>query len=286
MVGQQVHIQDLINRVGDLPPIPMAAEAALTVIRNPASGMVELAEVLSLDQALSSLVLRWANSAYFGLVRPVSTVREAVVYLGYQAVQSLILGGSISALLERPVPGYGLKRGELWKHSIAVAAGSRLILQKIAPQQAEEAYLAGLLCDIGKLAMDVLLQDIDPLARPHSQSLEEMERELFGFDHAHLGAEIARKWHLPPQLIEAIAWHHAPSEAEEPSLIVDAVHASDCAAVMMGIGVGIEGTETLLDERALEHVGLEDQTYFELMGRIGPLVREAEAFLELKRSSG
>jgi len=285
MIERRVYIQDLVKRIGDLPPIPMAAEAALAVIRNPRSGMVELAEVLSLDQALSSLVVRWANSAYFGLVRPISTVREAVVYLGYQAVQSLILGGSISALLERPVPGYGLERGELWKHSIAVAAGTRLIVQKKAPQQAEEGYLAGLLCDIGKLAMDVLLQEVDPLARPRDQSFEEMERELFGFDHAQMGAEIAKKWNLPPQLIDAIAFHHSPSTAEGESLLVDAVHASDCAAALMGIGVGLEGAETMLDAGALERVGLEDKTYFELMGRIGPLVREAEDFLECKRSS-
>ncbi|MBN2555100.1 MAG: HDOD domain-containing protein [Anaerolineales bacterium] len=285
MIGKRVEIHDLVRRVGDLPPVPMAAEAALAVIRNPSSGMVELAEVLSLDQALASLVVRWANSAYFGLIRPINTVREAVVYLGYQTVQSLILGGSLSSLLERAVPGYGLEKGELWKHSIAVAAGSRLIVRKLSPQKAEEAYLAGLLCDIGKLAMEVLLRDVDTLSRPAPQTFVDMERDLFGFDHAQLGAEIARKWNLPSGLINTIEYHHRPSELEEVSVLVDAVHASDCAAVMMGIGIGNEGLEYELDPEALQRVGLEDHTYFELMGRIGPLVREAETFLELKRSS-
>ncbi len=144
--------------------MPQVAQRALGLIRNPKSNMTDLAGVLAMDQAMTSLVLRWANSAYYGLKYPVSTVQQAVTYLGQRNLHSLILAASVAALLDRPAPGYGLDRGELWKHSLGIACGARLIAAKFGNQVAEAAYHAGLLCDIGKLAFEILLRDVDTSA--------------------------------------------------------------------------------------------------------------------------
>ncbi len=122
----------LLNRLGELPPMPAVAQKALSLIRDPDSSMSELATTLSMDQAMTSLVLRWVNSAYYGLKYPVSTVQQAVTYLGQRTLHSLILAASVATLLERPAPGYALDRGELWRHSIGVAAGARLITLNLA----------------------------------------------------------------------------------------------------------------------------------------------------------
>ncbi len=279
---KRVDVDDLMRRVGELPPLPQVAQRALQLIRDPSSNMADLADVLSLDQALAGLVLRWANSAYYGLVHPVATVRQAVVYLGQQTIENLIMAGSLAAFMARPVPGYGLDPGELWKHSVAVAGGARLAASRFGVQISEEAYHAGLLCDIGKLAFEVLLRDVD-LDDPQwcNRPLPDLEAAHFGIDHASLGAEMARRWNLPTPLLEAIAFHHRPAQAGEGAIHAAAVHVADYAATMLGIGMGREGMQYSLDPIALERLGWTEASFYEMLDRLEPLVAEAEGFLDI-----
>ncbi|MGB9521285.1 MAG: HDOD domain-containing protein, partial [Anaerolineales bacterium] len=181
----ETSVDILIKRIGELPPMPQVAQRALELIRDPKSDMSDVAKILAMDEAMTSLVLRWANSAYYGLKFPVATVNQAVTYLGYRTLHSLILAASVATLLERPAPGYELERGELWRHSIAVAAGARLIAADYGNKVAEEAYHAGLLCDIGKLALEILLRTANT-NQPDWQGLPfvDLEASHFGVDHA------------------------------------------------------------------------------------------------------
>lgn len=288
MAFEYKNVDELIQRVGELPPMPEVAQKGLALIQDPKSTMAELADVLALDEALASLVLRWVNSPYYGLIHPVSSVRQAVVYLGHNTIRSLILAASIAAYMDRAVPGYGLERGELWKHAVGVAAGARLAVARFGPQVAEEAYHAGLLCDIGKLAFEILLRGVDT-TRPEwrSRPFSELEVEVFGMDHATLGAEMARRWHLPQPLIEAIACHHRPSQetlSERGSLLAAAVHVADAAVMMMGIGLGYDGLQYALDPLACERLGWTEANFHDLVIRVGPLIAEAEAFIQLRRN--
>lgn len=277
-------VERLLQRIGELPPMPAVAQKALALIRNPNSNMADLADVLALDQAMAGLVLRWANSAYFGLKSPVTTVRQAVVYLGQSAIQSLIMAASLSAFIDRPAPGYGLERGELWKHSVGVASGARLVAAKFGKTLAEDAYHAGLLADIGKLAFESVLREVDTsTAEWQNQSFADLEITHFGVDHATLGAEIARRWNLPNTLIEAIAYHHRPSLAKEGAQLAAAVHIADAAMMMLGIGLGRDGLQYPLDEAACERMQFSEAGFYELADRVTPLLKETEAFLQVKR---
>jgi HD-like signal output (HDOD) protein len=270
----------MVRRIGELPPMPRVAQKALSMMRDPDSSMTELADVLALDQALAGLVLRWANSAYYGLVHPVATVRQAVVYLGQRTIQNLILAGSLASYMDRPAPGYGLERGDLWKHSVAVAGGARLMAGRFGRQVAEEAYHAGLLCDIGKLAFEVLLRDVDPQSPEWcDRPFPDLEAAHFGIDHASLGAEIGRRWNLPTPLLEAISYHHRPALAGEGAILAAAVHVADYAATMLGIGLGREGLRYTLDPAAMERLALQESNFNQILERIGPMVEEAESFL-------
>jgi putative nucleotidyltransferase with HDIG domain len=277
-------VERLLRRIGELPPMPAVAQKALGLIRNPNSSMADLADVLALDQAMAGLVLRWANSAYFGLKSPVTTVRQAVVYLGQSAIQSLIMAASLAAFIDRPAPGYGLERGELWKHSVGVASGARLVAAKFGKNLAEDAYHAGLLADIGKLAFESVLRDIDTSTPDwQEQSFSDLEIAHFGVDHATLGAEIARRWNLPNALVEAIAFHHRPSLAKEGATLAAAVHIADAVMMMLGVGLGRDGLQYPLDEAACERMQFTEAGFYELADRVGPLLKETEAFLQVKR---
>jgi putative nucleotidyltransferase with HDIG domain len=271
--------------MGELPPMPQVTRRALELIRDPDSNMTDLSKILSMDEAMTSLVLRLANSAYYGLKYPVSTVHQAVTYLGQRTLHSLILAASVAYLLERPAPGYALDRGDLWKHSLGTAAGARIIAARYGSQVAEESYHAGLLCDIGKLALESLLRKVN-MDNPDWKTVpfSELESSLFGIDHATLGAEMARRWHLPPPLVDAIANHHQPSQANEGPILAAAVHLADAAMMALGIGLGVDGMQYNLDPVAVQRMGWDEAKFAELTTKILPFIEEAEMFIQLRRS--
>ncbi len=277
-----IKLDDLIVFAGDLPPLPQAAQKALSLIRDQKSSMLELFSVISLDPALTSLVLRGANSAFYGLGKPVSTVQQAIMVLGQSTLESLILTASVATYMDRPVPGYNLDRGELWKHAIGVAGGARIIAQPYGEDIAEEAYHAGLLCDIGKLAFESLLRDADT-RRPDWQghSFTELEQNHFGTDHASLGAEMARRWKLPESLVNVIANHHHPCSAGQNILLASAVHVADAAMMMLGIGIGKDGLQYNLDPVALTVLRWTEANLEDLFSRTSGLVDEASGYLGL-----
>lgn len=272
-----IEIDQILRQVGELPPLPQAAKKALALIRDPNSSMSQVARVLTMDQVMTSLVLRWVNSAYFGLPNPVSTVQQAIVFLGQNTVQSLILAASVSNILYRSLPGYELERGDLWRHAIGVANGARMILSRIDPKSAEEAYHAGLLCDIGKLALEVFLRNAD-VDDPQWQDrpFSDLETSLCGFDHAYLGGEMARRWNLPQPLIAAITFHHKPSQAGEYVRLASAIHVADSAMMILGIGIGRDGLKYPCDPAAFERLGIHEAQLEDLFDRMTHMVHSAE----------
>ncbi len=279
------YVRELITRIGELPPMPFVAEKALALIRDPDSSMSDLAAVLALDQALATLVLRWANSAYYGLRHPVSTVHQAVVFLGLRTLHNLVLAASVAVWFDRALPGYSLERGALWRHAIGTAAGARLVANRFGYSTAEEAYHAGLLCDIGKLAFEVLLRNVD-LSKFQWQGrpFDEVEKELFGIDHARLGAEMARIWNLPKPLVDSIQHHHQPENANEGKLLAAAVHIADAAMMMCGIGIGKDGLQYTLSPLACEMVGWNEVKFDELIAQVIPFIDEADQIIRLRRT--
>jgi putative nucleotidyltransferase with HDIG domain len=258
---KKTSVSELLSRLGELPAMPAVAQRVLGLIRNPSSDMGEIGEIISLDQSLTILILRWANSAYYGLRHPATTIKQAVMVLGQQAVRNVILSSSVSSFMDKPLAGYGLDKGDLWQHSIAVAGAAREIAKDKGTSVAEESYTAGLLADIGKLAFENLLRDVD-LTDPgwQGKTFTEHEEKYFGVDHAKLGAELARQWNLPTQLLDAIAHHHNPSEAKEGRGLAFAVHLADYTVMMMGIGIGKDGLQYALEPAAVEYYDFDETT--------------------------
>lgn len=279
-MSMKVTLEQLIRAAGELPPMPQAAQKALQLIRDPEVNMGEVAAVLAVDQVLSGLVLRLANSAFYGLPGRVVTVHQAVMVLGSNAVRDLLLASTVAGYLSRPLPGYALPGGALWRHALGVAIGARWIFEKRRWKGTDEVYYAGLLCDIGKLPFEKLLRGVQAEAGDwlHGSFLE-MERQHFGIDHALLGAEIGRRWHLPDELITAIAHHHQPAEAPQHQKMVAAVHVADAAMMMLGVGVGVDGLRYVLDGVALELLGFEESEMEDLIRQVTDQIYLAELFL-------
>lgn len=263
MTDRKVYLQQLLDSVQDLPPLPQAAMKILHLIEDPDSTMAQLAQVLRLDEALLGRVLTWANSPFYGGLSKVHTAEQAMMRLGMSTLRQLVLTTSTINLLGRPLRGYAMIRGELWRHSIAVAAGARHVMAQHSRNMQDQAYVAGLLHDVGKLVFDAFVQQTDfwDLSEQNGDgrdgpSFDEIEADLLGMDHAQLGAEVGRRWNLPDDLVEAIAYHHEPSRASaDGKLLAAAVHVADAAALMAGLGLGIDGLDYWLDVAALEAIG-------------------------------
>jgi len=274
-------LDELVRLASKLPPLPQIAQRALLLIRDPDSNMSDIADVLAMDQVMTSLILRWANSSYYSLRSPLTTVRQAVSYLGQNMVQSLVLTASVATYFTPPVIGYGLDRGELWKHSISVATIARFFGTRIGRNEAEESYHAGLLCDIGKLVFDQALRAVNTTPVDASQSFDDLEVSLFGIDHATMGAIVAKTWKLPQVLITPIACHHQPNKAQEHRRITSAVHLADVFVNMMGIGIGKDGLQYRIDPVAMDELHIHPEDIPDLYDRATPLILQAEEMVKM-----
>jgi HD-like signal output (HDOD) protein len=273
-----------------LPPLPQVINQAMRLMQQDVARQ-EVAKVLALDESITSLCLRMVNSAYYSLPRRVVSLNEAIGFLGFDLVTEIIVTASTTKLFVRSVPAYMMDRTALWRHSAAVAAGCDWIGRRRGIYPTSELYVAGLLHDIGKLAIDLLQKHgVEPQKQPAfwerlpeevSEETDwlEIEKASVGHDHAEIGGMLAQRWRLTERTVEAIACHHAPSAATVDPAFAAAVHVANVAATMCGIGVGIGGLRVTLDDKALARLSLTPLDISELMVHISDSVDKAEALL-------
>jgi putative nucleotidyltransferase with HDIG domain len=275
----------LPNALRQLPPLPRALQRALELIQNPNSTRTQLAEVLSLDPGLTGVFLRMVNSAYYGLPRRITSVEEAVGYLGYETVQSVIFATSANKILSGAVPAYKLERGMLWKHAVAVAAGASWIAKQRQIGPASEVYVAGLLHDVGKLVIDLMLRQQSQTQElwdtSDKQNWMEMERNTIGHDHAEVGAIVARSWNLPDRVVEAIAYHHVPTQALIDPRFIAAVHVANIGALAAGLGLGVDSEHYMMEAASANLIGWNDEEMAVTVEVMQQAVEKAEETLGL-----
>jgi putative nucleotidyltransferase with HDIG domain len=270
--GTSEKLQQLVQTVRDLPALPEVVVRVMRLAEDPRSDAQSIARVIATDQAMAARVLKLANSAFYGLPRRVSTLSEAVVILGFRTIKNLAIAASTFELLNREIAGYWLQRGELWRHSLACAIGAQLIARRVRLPVSEEAFVAGLLHDIGKVAINLFVREqFDQIMERALQDripFVEAEQAVLGFNHAMAGGLIAEKWNLPPLLVSVIKYHHQPSSAPEKEPMISVVHLADLLSITMGMGIGGDGLYYVLEEGTLPMFGLEQADIDELCEQI------------------
>lgn len=270
--GTPEKLQQLVQAIRDLPALPEVVVRVMRMTEDPRSDAQSIAKVIATDQAMAARVLKLANSAFYGLPRRVSTLSEAVVILGFRTIKNLAIAASTFELLNREVAGYWLQRGELWRHSLACAIGAQLIARKVRLPVIEEAFVSGLLHDIGKVAINLFVREqFDQIMERALQEripFVEAEQAVLGFNHAIAGGLIAEKWNLPPSLVSVIKYHHQPSGAPDKEPMISVVHLADVLSITMGIGIGGDGLYYVLEEGTLATFGFEQADIDELCEQI------------------
>ena len=275
-----IDVDKLVEMAPEAIPLPATTLRIIKLINDPTSTAAEVAGVMEKDQALTARVLRVANSAYYGLPRQVSSARDAVVLLGHNTLRSLIFTASVAGVLGRKATGYSLGEGDLWKHSVNVANGSRLLSRFKHRTKAEEAYVAGLLHDIGKIVLDQYMQTefekTMKVAQDEGLAFSQAERKVLGVDHAQIGGLLAERWELPPQYVTAIRHHHTPLEADDDKILTSLVHVADVIAFELGLGLGADGLHYTLAPECFDIAGVTQEQYEEVIEAVGSTASEAE----------
>lgn len=261
-MSHTISIEDIVSRTPDLPTIPATAVRVMKETQNANSSAASIARILSTDQALSARVLRLANSAYYGLSRRVNELQEGVVVLGMRTVKNLAAVAATYPWMSRSVSGYCLGPEQLWSHSFGTAIGAQLVAQKSRKCAPDVAFTAGLLHDIGKVALSIWIENkiqaIKLYAVRECIPFDAAERKVLGYDHCQVGAYLARSWNLPDEIEHACLFHHRPDASENPSFVTDCVHIGDYMTSMMGFGLGGDGTHYAVSEKAFERLGISE----------------------------
>ncbi len=219
------------------PPLPEVAWRVLELTSDLYLGVDKLAEVISRDQTLTARILRIANSAFFQRLCEIKTVKHASTVLGNRKIRGIVIAASLGGILYRSPQGR-----LLWQHALAVGLAARELSGRLPIKvDAEEAFVAGLLHDIGKGLFDYqhpeLFVQAASLASADSElSTIDAERQILGIDHVEIGAKVAEAWHLPESIGSAIRFHHDPSAAAAHPRLCAIICLADRSCLRAGIG--------------------------------------------------
>jgi putative nucleotidyltransferase with HDIG domain len=203
-----------IALVGELPSIPTIASQIMAAAAKATTSADDLRKIIEKDPSLSARVLKVANSSLYGFRREIETLRHAVTLLGFKTVECLVMAASLRDVFRH----FGLSEKLLWEHAtVAGVAASKLATYGPVDVDREQAFTAGLLHDLGKIALANVFRERyhKVMARTYNEQIAciDAERAEFGFDHAVLGAHVAEKWQLPKPLVAAIRYHHHEPDA-------------------------------------------------------------------------
>ena len=224
-LGPSDQLKNIIMTTRDLPAMPQVASKVLELSSDPSTSAKQLQQIIADDQAMTGRILKIANSAMYSCSRKVKTLTEAIVMLGFNSIRSLVVTSAARNLYNTRKSTTGLKERLLWEHSIGVAFACRLLVQERNPALAEEAFLAGLMHDIGKLVLNLRVpEEFDEIVQQvynENRAFNHTEKEVLGFDHAEVGARLVNKWNLSPVLEDTILNHHNPEAmtVENPLLL-------------------------------------------------------------------
>jgi putative nucleotidyltransferase with HDIG domain len=247
-------INRILKSIDTIPAFPATGNKVAQLLGHVDYSVLQVANVIKYDPSITANILKMANSSYFGSTHKISTINEAVMYLGQKNLLRAIQTAGISKYYKKGSSGYFDKATDLWEHSVAVALMSQILSKKITGDENTTLYTAALLHDVGKIIMGEFVRDemkkISMLVSQHMSFLE-AEELVLGINHADLGGKIAEHWNFPIEIRDAISFHHRPDLLEKEDKIMPwIVYMADEVCLMMGIGSAVEG----LAQRAVGEV--------------------------------
>jgi putative nucleotidyltransferase with HDIG domain len=273
----QANVEEIITKVQSFPSMPATGAKMLRMLEDPETTVDEIEDVLRRDPGLTGNVLKLANSAYFGIPSRVASTRQAVLLLGLKKLIQLVIASCVNGVMDKPVPGYNMAPGNLWRHSIAVSIASEALVKGKKNLEIEDIFTPALLHDIGKLILGHFVkEDQAAIEKIASQGVPYVvaENMVLGTDHAEIGAQILTQWSFPCDVVDAVRWHHDPDFPEKPGSAIDIVYLANLLCQTDGAGNEKETDCTELSPAVIERLGLEVSQFDEIKTSVAQWVDE------------
>ena len=206
----------IIERYENIPAMPNVIVKALAIIKDDNSGIKELSQIVSYDQAIATRILKLVNSAYYGFPSQITSITKGLALIGMVQGKNLIIATAMKPMLTT-------RDGkDIWRHSIRCAVACEYIANEQNIMDPSEAFAMGFLHDIGKVVLSLynpnLCMEIKERVQKLGQDELELENRAFGLTHVDIGVALARKWQLPVILINSIKYHHNPLSSTMPQI--------------------------------------------------------------------
>jgi len=256
--------REIYSKSNKIPSLPEVVTEVLRLLNDPGSEIQQFEDVLGKDPALVAKMLRVVNSPFYGLARPMTSIKEAVMVLGFRSLRSLVLAASTAGFMERDYSCYGHDEKGLWKHALSVASGARTLAKILRenPDSREEIFVAGLLHDIGKMLIAPYLGQVSLNTTEGDRDFVDIEDKILGITHEEAGGLVCTKWGLTPLVIDVIKGHHGHCEAEENLRPLTIVRIADEFAHELGHGFRDSFHFKEQDpSRDLEFLGLDNDAF-------------------------
>jgi putative nucleotidyltransferase with HDIG domain len=206
------------------------------------------------------------------------------VILGTKTIKNLAMVAATYPWMSRPLKGYGLAPKQLWFSAFGTALGAQMIAKLSRKCDDQTAFTAGLLHDVGKVALavwiDEKLRAIVYYAEREGITFDEAERKILGYDHCQVGEALANNWNLPEEIVQAVRWHHEPDSCEPTNPVVDCVHLGGYLTMAMGLGIGGDGLQYRLCEGSFNRLGIQPDELDELTDNFVVSFEKYEAMFE------
>ncbi|MCP4705817.1 MAG: HDOD domain-containing protein [candidate division Zixibacteria bacterium] len=256
--------KSIADRVKEMPMLSVVSTRLMELLGEENYSVRDVVGIVENDAILTSKILRAANSVAFSPRVPITSVMAAINNMGEKVIMGIAIESCAPKVFNEPLGGYMSEAGQMWDHSLCTAIGARILSSyTIKESSSNLAFTAGLLHDIGKSVMSVILEGKTEEMMGHIDSGEgsflDAEKSIAGMDHAELGYELAQHWKLPDQLANAIKFHHHPLDVDDKyKTLVYTVHLGDVLAMMAGIGTGVDGLSYTIDPTYKEYIEIEE----------------------------
>ncbi len=241
-------VSTFITQIESMPALPTVAFRVMNVTADPKSTANDLMKIISPDVSLTTKILKIANSPFYGLAKEISSLQHAVTVLGFKEIKNLVISTVAFESFKSLKQSDNFNINKFWKHSFCCGIAAKIIATELKCS-GNELFVAGLIHDIGKLAMYIAFpaefekytELITPLKIKYT--VFEVENDIFGMPHDEAGMKLLEKWLFPENLISAVGFHHHPEKADNNSISPVIIHIADILAHIYEMSIDEEADE-------------------------------------------
>lgn len=255
-----------IGEISHIATLPEITLKIVELVEDPKSTAQDLHEVINNDPALCSRILKVVNSSFYGLPGQIGSINRAIVMLGLNAVKNIAIAASLTKLFRggELTPAFAAR--DLWEHSVRTAATTKLISDSLKMGLGDEAFLAGLVHNIGQMVemqfdrnklIEVLQQVAPDTTGVPAKDMLVVEEQVFGANHQHFGAGLCEKWKFPSNFVAVTGFHHRPLDLDpERRTLASMVYIADRLVGEMEGGYRLDLMSLDIDPDVLSEVGM------------------------------